>query len=93
MITITGQAFINKIDPKWYKEQGLFIQHLQEELIELNSNATIQVWENHLVLTFRNYKKIDSEVNKTIENRWSITESKTDVGEGQFNYSYEVKFK
>lgn len=93
MITITGQSHLNKIEEEWYIRQQLFIQHLQETLILENVNAKIQVWENHLVVTFRNHKKINMEVKKLIEDRWSITENKTDIGEDQFNYSYDVKFK
>lgn len=93
MVTITGQAHLNKIEAEWYVRQRLFIQHLQETLIIENVNAKIQVWANYLVVTFRNHKKIDMGVKKLIEDRWSITENKMDIGEDQFNYSYNVKFK
>ena len=93
MVTITGQAHLNKINTDWYMGQQLFIQHLQETLILENVNAKIQVWENQLVLTFVNYKQIDTSLSNLIEDRWSITEEKTEIGENQFNYSYNVKYK
>lgn len=93
MITLTGQAFLNKIEGDYYNEQKLFIQHLQETLIYLGENATIQIYSNRLILTFRNYRNISEETKDIIEERWAITENKTKVGENQFNYSYTVKFK